>query len=94
MSAAIPVDVPGRTVSFRPSMSSHILKGEVVKVWYNIGEDPRYPKGSKGHKNGIRKLYKKMSVILPDGRILNMSAEQDDIKAIEMVAENLNDHEL
>ena len=87
MSIPLPVDVPGRTVSFRPSGSSHILTGEVIKVYFRMGEDPRYPKGSKGYKNGIRKLYKKLSVLLPDGRILNMSAEHDDLKAIGMVVE-------
>lgn len=87
MSIPVPVDVPGRTVSFRPSNSSHILTGEVFKVYYRMGEDPRYPKGSKGYKNGMRQLYKKLSVILPDGRILNMSGEHEDLKAIGMVVE-------
>ncbi len=88
MSIPVPVDVPGRTVFFRPSNSSHILTGEVIKVYYRMGEDPRYPKGSKGYKNGMRQLYKKLSVILPDGRILNMSGEHEDLKAIGMIAES------
>ena len=87
MSIPQPVDEIGRIVSFRPSTSSHILTGEVVDVYFRMGEDPRYPKGSKGYKNGMRKLYKKLSVMLPDGRILNMSGEHDDLKAIGMVVE-------
>lgn len=83
-----PVDVVGRTVSFRPHEYSDVIQGEVVKVYFRHGEDPRYPKGSQGYKNGMRKLFKKMSVLLPDGRILNMSAEQEDIKALRMVADN------
>ena len=87
MSIPVPVDVPGRTVSFRPSGSSHILSGEVVDVYFRMGVDPRYPKGSRGYKNGMRKMFKKLSVMLPDGRILNMSGEHDDLKAIGMVVE-------
>ena len=86
MSIPMCVDVPGRRVSFRPSKTSHVLVGEVVKVYFKMGEDPRYPKGSKGYKNGIRKLYKRLSILLPDGRILNMSGEQEDIRALEIVA--------
>ena len=86
MSIPMCVDVPGRRVSFRPSKVSHLLEGEVVKVYFKMGEDPRYPKGSKGYKNGIRKLYKRLSILLPDGRILNMSGEQEDIRALEIVA--------
>ena len=82
------VDVKGRMVSFRPTESSDIITGEVVDVYFRPGADPRYPKGSQGYKNGIRKLFKKMSVLLPDGRVLNMSAEQEDIKGLRMVAEN------
>ena len=83
-----PVDVKGRLVSFRPNKSSDIVMGEVVDVYFRSGADPRYPKGSQGYKNGIRKLYKKMSILLPDGRLLNMNAEQEDIKRHRMVAEN------
>ena len=86
MSIPLPVDELGRRVSFRPSPSSHILEGEVVKVYFRRGEDPRYPKGSKGYKNGIRKLFKRISILLPDGRILNMSGEQEDIRQYEIVA--------
>ena len=84
----VPIDVKGRTISFRPSESSDIMTGEVVDVYFRRGEDPRYPKGSDGYKNGIRKLFKKISVMLPDGRILNMNAEQDDVRNFRMVAEN------
>jgi len=83
-----PVDVVGATISFRPSERSDILYGEVIKVYFDKGADPRYPKGSQGYKNGIRKLFTKITVLLPDGRILNMSAEQEDIKRYRMVAEN------
>ena len=83
-----PIDVKGRLISFRPTQSSDIVTGEVVDVYFRHGADPRYPKGSKGYKNGIRKLFKKISVLLPDGRILNMGAEQEDVKNLRMVAEN------
>jgi len=88
MKIAPPIDVKGRLISFRPTESSDIISGEVVDVYFRSGEDPRYPKGSQGYKNGIRKLFKKISVLLPDGRILNMGAEQEDIKNLRMVAEN------
>ena len=86
MSIPLPIDVLGRRVTFRPSPSSHILEGEIVKVYFKTGEDPRYPKGSKGYKNGIRKLFKRVSILLPDGRVLNMSGEQEDIRQYEIVA--------
>ena len=86
MSIPLPIDVLGRRVQFRPTPSSHILEGEVVRVYFNRGEDPRYPKGSQGYKNGIRKLFKRVSLLLPDGRILNMSGEQEGIRQHEMVA--------
>ena len=88
MSIPAPIDVKGRLISFRPNERSDIVYGEVVDVYFRPGPDPRYPKGSKGYKNGIRKLFKKISVLLPDGRILNMPAEQQDIKDLRMVAEN------
>lgn len=88
MNIPAPVDVKGRLISFRPTESSDIISGEVVDVYFRRGEDPRYPKGSQGYKNGIRKLFKKISVLLPDGRVLNMNAEQEDIKKFRMVAEN------
>ena len=86
MTAPLPIDVIGRRLTFRPTASSHTLEGEVVKVYFKMGADPRYPKGSKGYKNGIRKLFKKVSIMLPDGRILNMSGEQEDIRQYEMLA--------
>lgn len=88
MNIPAPVDVKGRLISFRPTESSDILYGEVVNVYFDNGADPRYPKGSQGYKNGIRALFKKISVLLPDGRVLNMPAEQEDIKRLRMVAEN------
>jgi hypothetical protein len=88
MKIPAPIDVKGRLISFRPNENSDILYGEVVDVFFRHGADPRYPKGTKGYKNGIRKLFKKISVLLPDGRILNMPAEQEDIKNLRMVAEN------
>ena len=88
MSIPVPVDVKGRLISFRPTESSDILYGEVVNVYFRRGADPRYPEGSKGYKNGIRALFKCISVLLPDGRILNMPAEQEDVKNFRMVAEN------
>jgi hypothetical protein len=88
MNIGIPIDVKGRQISFRPTESSDILSGEVVDVYFKYGEDPRYPKGSKGYKNGIRKLFKKISVLLPDGRVLNMPAEQEDVKDFRMMALN------
>ena len=89
----VPVDQVGRTISFRPTTASDILVGDVTRVWFDIGADPRYPKDSKGYKNGIRKLFKKITVELPDGRTLNMPCEQEDVKALRMVAENsMTDH--
>lgn len=88
MSIPAPIDVKGRLISFRPNANSDILYGEVVNVYFRNGADPRYPKGSKGYKNGIRALFKCISVLLPDGRILNMPAEQEDIRHYRMVAEN------
>ena len=88
MNIPAPIDVKGRLISFRPTESSDILYGEVVNVYFRNGADPRYPKGSQGYKNGIRALFKCISVLLPDGRILNMPAEQQDIKDLRMVAEN------
>ena len=88
MSIAPPIDVKGRQISFRPTESSDIIFGEVVDVYFRHGADPRYPKGSKGYNNGIRKLFKKISILLPDGRLLNMSAEQEDVKKFRMVAVN------
>ena len=88
MKIPAPIDVKGRLISFRPTESSDILYGEVVNVYFRNGADPRYPKGSQGYKNGIRALFKCISVLLPDGRILNMPAEQQDIKDLRMVAEN------
>jgi len=75
-----PVDVVGRTISFRPSESSDILTGEVVKVGFQWP----YPKDKDGH----RQLLKQISVLLPDGRIINMKAEAEDIKQYRIVAEN------
>ena len=89
----VPVDQVGRTISFRPTPSSDILIGDVVKVWLELGPDPRYPKGSQGYKNGIRALFTKIRVELPDGRLLNMPCEQEDVARYRMVAENqLTDH--
>ena len=86
MSIPLPVDVIGRRVSFRPSPTSHLLEGEVCKVYFKYGADPRYPKGSKGYTNGMRKLFQMLSIILPDGRILNISGEQESIKRHEIAA--------
>ena len=91
MSIPVPVDVVGRTVSFRPSPSSPTMQGEVASVYFRIGADPRYPKGSKGYENGMRKLSKRLGIVLPDGRTLRMSGEHEDIKDMEMVALN-SDH--
>lgn len=86
-----PVDVVGRKVSWSPAKNSDRLYGEVIKVYYKMGADERYPVGSKGYKNGMRKLFQKISVILADGRVLNMSSEQEDLKAIGMIAESKNE---
>ena len=83
-----PIDVKGRQISFRPSESSDILFGEVLDVFYRPGIHPKYPKGSQGYKNGMRQSQKKITVILADGRVLNMPAEQEDVKRYRMVAEN------
>jgi hypothetical protein len=91
MNIPAPIDVKGRLISFRPTESSDILYGEVVNVYFDNGADPRYPKGSQGYKNGIRALFKKITVLLADGRVLNMPAEQEDIKRLRMVAENQKD---
>ena len=86
----VPVDVVGRTVSFRPTPSSAVLQGEVTSVYFRMDADPRYPKGSKGYKNGMRALYKRLTILLPDGRVMKVSGEHEDVKAMEMVAENSN----
>ena len=83
-----PVDVVGRKVSWRHAANSDRLYGEVIKVYFKMGADPRYPKGSQGYTNGLRKLFKKISVVLADGRILNMSAEHEDLKSIGMISES------
>ena len=83
MSIPAPIDVIGRKISFRPTESSDILTGEVVRVGFQWP----YPKD----ENGNRKLKKQISVLLPDGRILNMNAEQEDIRNYRMVAENLKE---
>ena len=75
MNIGIPIDVKGRLISFRPTESSDIISGEVIDVYFRRGADPRYPEGSQGYKNGIRKLFKKISILLPDGRILNMGLQ-------------------
>lgn len=85
------LDVPGRKVRWRPSGVHEYLSGEVLKVWYDIGADPRYPKGSRGYKNGIRALFTKMSVQIGDGRIFVMSAEHEDLKKIKMMADGGGD---
>ena len=77
-----PVDVVGRTISFRPTPNSDILFGEVVKVWYNIVP----------HPTQYRKLETMIRVELPDSRLLNMKAEPEDVKRYRMVAENQHDN--
>ena len=86
-----PVDVVGRLVSFRPSHASDILLGEVVDVRYESGADPRYPKGSQGYDNGIRKLFPKITVMLPDDRAINMSCDKEGIEKYRIIAENQNE---
>lgn len=85
------VDVPGRMVRWRPDGVHEYLSGEVLKVWYEMGADPRYPKGSRGYKNGIRALFRKMKVETGDGRVFRLSAEHEDLKAINMIAESGGD---
>lgn len=82
-----PVDVVGRNVSWKPTPDSDRLYGQVVKVRYRSGADPRYPEGSRGYKNGIRALFKLISVEIGDGRVFTVSGEQDDLKRIGMIAE-------
>jgi len=82
-----PVDVKGKNVSWKPTESSDRLYGQVVDVFLKIGADPRYPKGSRGYKNGIRKLWKHITVEIGDGRRFTMSGEHEDLKKIGMVAE-------
>lgn len=76
-----PVDVVGRTISFRPHPKSDILFGEVIKVWLDI----------EPHPTQYRKLNTMIRVELPDGRQLNMRAEPEDVKRYRMVAENLHE---
>ena len=75
-----PVDVVGRTISFRPTETSDILSGEVVRVGFQYP----YPKD----KNGLPQLLKQISVLLPDGRVINMNSEPEDVRKYRMVAEN------
>ena len=74
----IPVDVVGRTVSWRPTESSARLQGEVVRVGFQWP----YPKDEKG----MRVLRKQMSVLLPDERIININCEQEDIHRLNIEA--------
>ena len=76
-----PIDVVGRTISFRPHPKSDILLGEVVKVWYDIVP----------HPTQYRKLNTMIRIELPDGREINMKAEPEDVKKYRMVAENLHE---
>ena len=77
---SIPVDVVGRTISWQPSPSSARLEGEVVRVGFQWP----YPKD----ENGLRKLKKQLTVLLPDERILNINCEQEDISRLSMRAED------
>ena len=77
----IPVDVVGRTISWRPSESSARLEGEVVRVGFQWP----YPKNENGIKGNSRK---QITVLLPDERILNINCEQEDISRLSMRAED------
>ena len=80
MAIQIPVDAVGRTISWQPSPSSARLEGEVVRVGFQWP----YPKD----ENGLRKLKKQLTVLLPDERILNINCEQEDISRLSMRAED------
>lgn len=72
------VDVIGRKLSWK-SVGSDRLYGEVCKVYFDHGPDPK-------NRNG-RLLHKKITVELNDGRRINMSAAPGDLKRMGVVAE-------
>lgn len=79
-----PVDVPGRKVSWKPSLNSDRMYGEVVHVGFKwpYPKDPKYPSGN------VRMLKKVISVATADGRIFKMSGEQEDLKKVGMIVES------
>ena len=91
MSIPIPVDQRGRLVSFRPTPASDIVFGEVTNVVLESGVDPRFPKGSKEYKNGLRMLHPKMTVTLPDDRKFTMRCDRAGIEEYQIVAHNQHD---
>ena len=82
-----PVDVVGRRVSWWASSGSDKFYGEVARVYFEYAEHPKYPGTS------LRVLKKRLSIIIPDGRIFNMSGEHEDLKAMGMVAESADGDE-
>ena len=75
-----PIDAVGRAVSFKTSPTSIRLEGEVVKVGFKWP----YPKDDRG----LPRLCKQITVLLPDGRVLNMDCEKKDIKRYDSRAED------
>ncbi len=77
-----PVDVKGRKVSWQPSVSSHRLYGEVLDVRKRSAPDPKYP------NTQCRVLKTVLHIIIPDGRVFQISGEHEHLKKIDMIAED------
>ena len=76
-----PLDVIGRNICFRLNKNGIFLNGEVIKVWFEHAQHPDYP----GKQNRV--LRKKLKVVLPDGRVLRISGEHEDLKRMDAIAE-------
>lgn len=76
-----PVDVKGRKVSWQPSASSHRLYGEVLNVSKRHAPHPKYPNTS------CRVLKTVLHIVIPDGRVFQISGEHKNLKKIDMIAE-------
>lgn len=76
-----PCDEVGKKVSWKPNEYSQRLYGEVVKVYYDIGPDPRYP------NTDLRALFRKLKIKTADDRVFTVSGEHEDIKKMGMVVD-------
>jgi hypothetical protein len=77
------VDVPGRRVCWKPSISSDILYGEVISVHLRMEQCPKY-----SHARVYKKVLK---VIIGDGRIFTLSGEHENLKKIGMAVVTAED---
>lgn len=77
-----PVDVKGRKVSWQPSVSSHRLYGEVLNVSKRPAPHPKYPNTT------CRVLKTVLHIVIPDGRVFQISGDHEYLKKIDMIAES------